>query len=359
MERGKLPVTNYFYPRPPRGGRRSACRRKLRCCPISIHALREEGDCRHARDHAVQLNFYPRPPRGGRQYLYRSYHTLGGFLSTPSARRATPTATTSLNSRKNFYPRPPRGGRPVVVLQHVGFHQFLSTPSARRATLKTTITTNVGGISIHALREEGDRRAFLQGRLPVYFYPRPPRGGRPVMQDGLTRYVKFLSTPSARRATPRGKQATESTAISIHALREEGDVQAGTVLGASGPISIHALREEGDRRVVPLFGLTLYFYPRPPRGGRPPSQDRRGTTQNFYPRPPRGGRLGCRWALSRASRFLSTPSARRATRRRPRQRPVGRISIHALREEGDEPAAEAPAPTGISIHALREEGDAQ
>ena len=122
--------------------------------------------------------FYPRPPRGGRQYLYRSYHTLGGFLSTPSVRRATPTATTSLNSRKNFYPRPPRGGRPVVVLQHVGFHQFLSTPSARRATLKTTITTNVGGISIHALREEGDRRAFLQGRLPVYFYPRPPRGGR-------------------------------------------------------------------------------------------------------------------------------------------------------------------------------------
>ena len=208
MERGKLPVTNYFYPRPPRGGRRSACRRKLRCCPISIHALREEGDCRHARDHAVQLNFYPRPPRGGRQYLYRSYHTLGGFLSTPSARRATPTATTSLNSRKNFYPRPPRGGRPVVVLQHVGFHQFLSTPSARRATLKTTITTNVGGISIHALREEGDRRAFLQGRLPVYFYPRPPRGGRPVMQDGLTRYVKFLSTPSARRATFKPEQSS-------------------------------------------------------------------------------------------------------------------------------------------------------
>ena len=201
LERGKLPVTNYFYPRPPRGGRRSACRRKLRCCPISIHALREEGDCRHARDHAVQLNFYPRPPRGGRQYLYRSYHTLGGFLSTPSARRATPTATTSLNSRKNFYPRPPRGGRPVVVLQHVGFHQFLSTPSARRATLKTTITTNVGGISIHALREEGDRRAFLQGRLPVYFYPRPPRGGRLLILGELN----------------------EGLLISIHALREEGD----------------------------------------------------------------------------------------------------------------------------------------
>ena len=88
------------------------------------------------------------------------------------------------------------------------------------------------------------------------------------MQDGLTRYVKFLSTPSARRATPRGKQATESTAISIHALREEG-----------------------DRRVVPLFGLTLYFYPRPPRGGRPHHHKTGGQKPYFYPRPPRGGRL--------------------------------------------------------------------
>ena len=201
MERGKLPVTNYFYPRPPRGGRRSACRRKLRCCPISIHALREEGDCRHARDHAVQLNFYPRPPRGGRQYLYRSYHTLGGFLSTPSARRATPTATTSLNSRKNFYPRPPRGGRPVVVLQHVGFHQFLSTPSARRATFYRPGRYLPGMISIHALREEGDVRSVLMAPVASDFYPRPPRGGR-------------------RPGTPPGSIPRN---ISIHALREEGD----------------------------------------------------------------------------------------------------------------------------------------
>ena len=79
----------YFYPRPPRGGRRSACRRKLRCCPISIHALREEGDCRHARDHAVQLNFYPRPPRGGRRLAGNKPQKAPQFLSTPSARRAT------------------------------------------------------------------------------------------------------------------------------------------------------------------------------------------------------------------------------------------------------------------------------
>ena len=34
-----------FYPRPPRGGRRTpSCSDRLRRC-ISIHALREEGDC--------------------------------------------------------------------------------------------------------------------------------------------------------------------------------------------------------------------------------------------------------------------------------------------------------------------------
>ena len=35
---------------------------------------------------------------------------------------------------------------------------------------------------------------------------------------------------------------------------------------------------------------------------------------DFYPRPPRGGRLRATWRASRSSQFLSTPSARRATR---------------------------------------------
>ena len=55
--------------------------------------------------------------------------------------------------------------------------------------------------------------------------------------------------------------------------------------------------------------------------------------------------------------FLSTPSARRATRNAyqpPRRR---QISIHALREEGDEVPEWLQAVGRISIHALREEGD--
>ena len=78
-------------------------------------------------------------------------------------------------------------------------------------------------ISIHALREEGDHlcQPFIQIRKD--FYPRPPRGGRPSrLPQTYTEYI-FLSTPSARRATSKALCKTLSKAISIHALREEGD----------------------------------------------------------------------------------------------------------------------------------------
>ena len=56
------------------------------------------------------------------------------FLSTPSARRATAASACQLF---------------VVFL-------FLSTPSARRATITLRYFVFAFGISIHALREEGD-----------------------------------------------------------------------------------------------------------------------------------------------------------------------------------------------------------
>ena len=102
--------------------------------------------------------------------------------------------------------------------------------------------------------------------------------------------LKFLSTPSARRATARVAAVLRSDVISIHALREEGDGGAGR-----GPAG------HGD------------FYPRPPRGGRQRSKRGRVLQNNFYPRPPRGGRLAHAAESVHDGRFLSTPSARRAT----------------------------------------------
>ena len=78
-------------------------------------------------------------------------------------------------------------------------------------------------ISIHALREEGDKRVKNVRSHIRNFYPRPPRGGRPISIFGSAMDDIFLSTPSARRATEAAKAAAPVEDISIHALREEGD----------------------------------------------------------------------------------------------------------------------------------------
>ena len=64
---------------------------------------------------------------------------------------------------------------------------------------------------------------YLARYLVLYFYPRPPRGGRPADSSPAGAAAAFLSTPSARRATEYGNNTAELADISIHALREEGD----------------------------------------------------------------------------------------------------------------------------------------
>ena len=124
------------------------------------------------------------------------------FLSTPSARRATACALSSSSRRVYFYPRPPRGGRRRMWSYFkTSFLLFLSTPSARRATSPVPLGSNVQGISIHALREEGDGSTIERKERTTYFYPRPPRGGRPLVDVFYNALRTFLSTPSARRAT--------------------------------------------------------------------------------------------------------------------------------------------------------------
>ena len=89
-----------------------------------------------------------------------------------------------------------------------------------------------------------------------------------------------------------------------------------------------------------------------------PPSGRGASVQHFYPRPPRGGRLNPIFEDSVHFLFLSTPSARRATFRHCFPPCCRRISIHALREEGDHADNVPDADyASISIHALREEGD--
>ena len=51
MTCGWLHTATNFYPRPPRGGRRTAISYRMKIIDISIHALREEGDCKNGEKH--------------------------------------------------------------------------------------------------------------------------------------------------------------------------------------------------------------------------------------------------------------------------------------------------------------------
>ena len=198
-----LSTSRYFYPRPPGGGRRVTINQQdqdaiFLSTPSGWRATqslkKNKTNCAY---------FYPRPPGGGRPWTPYVLQSRRPFLSTPSGWRATwgwfdsdieliflstpsgwrATKSISLSSKifENFYPRPPGGGRPAVALD-------------------TTLTHE--GISIHALRVEGDchlhgksafvarflstpsgwratRRPDLHHKKNANFYPRPPGGGRP------------------------------------------------------------------------------------------------------------------------------------------------------------------------------------
>ena len=200
-----------FYPRPPRGGRPLLPVFRAAGGHISIHALREEGDPAVGKLDSSSADFYPRPPRGGRRQD-----------KPPSA------------GLDNFYPRPPRGGR-------------------------------------HQIAEQA---------FPVdgHFYPRPPRGGRPAGgRHGRPNTWIFLSTPSARRATP--------------CLWSPAPWQAD--------FYPRPPRGGRHRRQLPPQIPSKNFYPRPPRGGRRKAKATGRITTHFYPRPPRGGRRFDKPTISR------------------------------------------------------------
>ncbi len=146
---------------------------------ISIHALREEGDCRRFRIHWCSQPFLSTPSARRATYLPPS-SLMHCAISIHALREEGDMLCRSANSATlNFYPRPPRGGRQIFARQNNLRVVFLSTPSARRATHFCFGGPHCVVISIHALREEGDQGRQQKGLRVADFYPRPPRGGRP------------------------------------------------------------------------------------------------------------------------------------------------------------------------------------
>ena len=169
--------------------------------------------------------------------------------------------------------------------------RFLSTPSGWRATQVPLPTWRFQKISIHALRVEGDEEIKDDPRVRILFLS-TPSGWRATarLPPAYPLRPEFLSTPSGWRATSVHRTRDPVDAISIHALRVEGDtledaywwlltdfyprppgggrLQCHADYIAHRAISIHALRVEGDGAPLPRYPHKPDFYPRPPGGGR-------------------------------------------------------------------------------------------
>ncbi len=172
----------------------------------------------------------------------------------------------------------------------------------------------------------------------------------------------FQSTPSVGRAT------RTILDLSAHASAFQSTPSVGRATEAryliQAYISFQSTPSVG-RATLSLWGEAahfLYFNPRPPWGGR---QKNSGLSRqagfHFNPRPPWGGRplrqLGklCRLRISiHALRGEGDPR-----RHFDRHAAVDGISIHALRGEGDDNNIVLHGVITISIHALRGEGDNQ
>ena len=257
-----------FYPRPPRGGRQLFQDYLENNRRISIHALREEGDLGVATKRQIHLV----------------------FLSTPSARRATDHR------------------RPAAHVRQISIHAL-----REEGDLMRELAIRIKDISIHALREEGDvKRSHLPG-AGDNFYPRPPRGGRRRRYDLVPTIQNFYPRP------PRGGRPGEDRVtailpdISIHALREEGDVTPDHKRFADALFLSTPSARRATCKILAGKHRTIYFYPRPPRGGRPCGAGAGYTTGEFLSTPSARRATPCLLSVKIFTRFLSTPSARRAT----------------------------------------------
>ena len=238
----------------------------------------------------------------------------------------------------------------------------------------------------------------------LYFYPRPPGGGRQQACPVQLRILDFYPRPpGGGRPRAASRKLVVPKVISIHALRVEGDIAYPSSIyrpypyfyprppGGGRPeafvdllrnirISIHALRVEGDYILNKTFrtnyisihalrvegdGVSLgvrttlsNFYPRPPGGGRPLPFFRQSSVSYFYPRPPGGGRLTTHYKNGGMTQYFYP-------------RPPGGGRRHALILKISQ-SEFLSTPSGwratlllngdrqnypISIHALRVEGD--
>ena len=169
---------------------------------------------------------------------------------------------------------------------------FLSTLPARGATPVLPQESTRHKISIHAPREGSDKQDSSKSSYSENFYPRSPRGERPVCC-------------CCSHQVPQ---------ISIHAPREGSDPPPAVKCAIYARISIHAPREGSDADLHPQDPHSAQFLSTlPARGATPGSASSKWPPAHFYPRSPRGERRQDKLSILGLALFLSTLPARGAT----------------------------------------------
>ena len=216
-----------FYPRHPRGWRRRPP---------------DPADCRDGC-------FYPRHPRGWRQTGF--FRGLGEFvfLSTPPSRVATFGGQLVGHGQDVSIHATLAGGDSLSSPPGWRHISFLSTPPSRVATRSLPLRNlkNKAFLSTPPSRVATSSWVSTVDTMPC-FYPRHPRGWRPLPWANLPQYIQtFLSTPPSRVATGGGfLYPYILPQVSIHATLAGGD-QGECRRSGGGCVSIHATLAGGDR----------------------------------------------------------------------------------------------------------------
>ena len=192
-------------------------------CKISIHAPREGSD---GLFFVIIILFYIsiHAPREGSDDERKLKFLMSG-ISIHAPREGSDACLPGKGKGRNyFYPRSPRGERRPSTVSFRVPEEFLSTLPARGATFLVNAFKCLCVISIHAPREGSDENLFrFQGALPVISIHAPREGSDLHLFCALSAVVDFYPR------SPRGERPV-----------------VGTLGEPDGPISIHAPREGSD-----------------------------------------------------------------------------------------------------------------
>ena len=256
-----------FYPRSPRG-EQPCCQDRVKPCCLFLSTLPARGATGFSKafGQIVQTFLSTLPARGATRQVGKTYGI--NKISIHAPREGSDAAETHLSALDEISIHAPREGSDAfrwgIFAKAV---VFLSTLPARGATNDILVSIHhFGFLSTLPARGATCSRVSILPPSP-YFYPRSPRGERPITSVSIIPQNNFYPR------SPRGERLykldeTVATPVFLSTLPARGATSPDFDMVEADNISIHAPREGSDTRGRLNGFILTYFYPRSPRGER-------------------------------------------------------------------------------------------